>query len=224
MSKIIDRLPQGDDASTAKANYTASGLGNDKGSIAFGHIHEKADVTSGVMLRTPDAEHFMSLDIDGQRKGWTTFAGPGNFSIEAGSAKKKIDSTIMVNSKNGDIQIIATNGNIRLEANNIEMIARGEGGSAGNIVCTATESFVIKDTKKILLDCTSFFKLSTTGTGEVVAKSCLNMYGSIIKGVTDAVTWKPSKNSNRKFWEKCNPKAANRQADQAAYQEWVNDN
>jgi len=207
MSQIIDRLPQGDDASTAKANYTASGLGNDKGSIAFGHIHEKGDVTSGVMLRTPDGKHFMSMDIDGQRKGWTTFAGPGNFSIEAGSDKKKIDSTIMVNSKNGDIQIIATNGNIRLEANNIEMIARGEGGSAGNITCTATESFVIKDTKKILMDCTSFFSLSSTGTGNVIAKSCLNMYGSIIKGVSDAVTVKPSKNSNQKFWKQCNPNA-----------------
>jgi len=207
MSKIIDRLPQGNDASTAKANYTASGLGNDKGSIVFGHIHEKGDVTSGVMLRTPDGKHFMSMDIDGQRKGWTTFAGPGNFSIEAGSDKKKIDSTIMVNSKNGDIQIIATNGNIRLEANNIEMIARGEGGSAGNITCTATESFVIKDTKKILMDCTSFFSLSSTGTGNVIAKSCLNMYGSIIKGVSDAVTVKPSKNSNQKFWKQCNPNA-----------------
>ena len=206
-TKIIDRLPQSNDASTAKANYTASGLGNDKGSIAFGHIHEKGDVTSGVMLRTPDGKHFMSMDIDGQRKGWTTFAGPGNFSIEAGSDKKKIDSTIMVNSKNGDIQIIATNGNIRLEANNIEMIARGEGGSAGNITCTATESFVIKDTKKILMDCTSFFSLSSTGTGNVIAKSCLNMYGSIIKGVSDAVTVKPSKNSNQKFWKQCNPNA-----------------
>ena len=207
MSQIIDRLPQGDGTGSAKANYTATAYGNDKGTIAFGHIHEKGDVTSGVMLRTPDAEHFMSMDIDGQRKGWTTFAGPGNFSIEAGSAKKKIDSTIMVNSKNGDIQIIATNGNIRLEANNIEMIARGEGGSAGNITCTATESFTIKDTKKILLDCTSFFSLSTTGTGNVIAKSCLNMYGSIIKGVSDAVTTKPSKNSNQKFWKQCNPNA-----------------
>ena len=216
MSKIIDRLPQGDDASTAKANYTASGLGNDKGSIAFGHIHEKGDVTSGVMLRTPDAEHFMSMDIDGQRKGWTTFAGPGNFSIEAGSAKKKIDSTIMVNSKNGDIQIIATDGNIRMEANNIELIARGEGGSAGNITCTATESFVVKDTKKILLDCSKLFTLSTTDTGEIVAKGCLNIYGSIIKGVTDAVRNKGAKNTNQKYWEKWNGNVLRRRADAAA--------
>ena len=38
MSKVINRLPQQDGTGTTKANYTASGLGNDKGSIAFGHI------------------------------------------------------------------------------------------------------------------------------------------------------------------------------------------
>ena len=207
MSQIIDRLPQGEGTKTGKANYTASSLGNDKGSIAFGHIHEKADVTAGVMLRTPDGKHFMCMDIDGQRKGWTTFAGPGNFSIEAGEKRDKSDSVIMINSKNGDIQIIANNGNIRMEADNFEFIARGEGGSAGNVTFTATESFVIKDTKKILMDCTSFFSLSSTGTGNVIAKSCLNIYGSIIKGVSDAVTKKPAKNSNQKFWKQCNPNA-----------------
>jgi hypothetical protein len=114
-TKIIDRLPSAPGTGTTKGNYTASGLGNDKGSIMFGHIHEKGDVTSGVMLRTPDG--------------------------------------------------------------------------------------------KILMDCTSFFSLSTTGTGSVIAKSCLNIYGSIIKGVSDAVTKKPSKNSNQKFWKQCNPNA-----------------
>ena len=197
---IPDRLPQD---GTSKGNYTSIGLGNEKGSISFGHIHEKGDVTSGVMLRTPDGKHFMSMDIDGQRKGWTTFAGPGNFTVEAGDDNKKTDCTIMVNSKNGDISIIARDGNIRLEGNNIELVARGEGGSAGNIICTATENFVIKNTKKILMDSSSFFRLSTTGTGEVVANTCLSIYGSIIKGVTDAVAVKNSKNTNQKFQRKC---------------------
>ena len=215
MSKIIDRLPTDPGTGTTKGNYTANGLGNDKGSIMFGQIHEKGDVTAGVMLRTPNGKHFMAMDIDGERPGWTTFAGPGNFSIEAGEKRTKIDSVIMINAKNGDIQIIATDGNIRMEANNIELIARGEGGSAGNITCTATESFVVKDTKKILLDCSKLFTLSTTDTGEIVAKGCLNIYGSIIKGVTDAVAKKASKNTNRKFWLQKNPNAARREMDQA---------
>ena len=216
MSKIIDRLPNDPGTGTTKGNYTANGLGNDKGSIMFGQIHEKGDVTAGVMLRTPNGKHYMAMDIDGERPGWTTFAGPGNFSIEAGEKRNKIDSVIMINAKNGDIQIVATDGNIRMEANNIELIARGEGGSAGNITCTATESFVVKDTKKILLDCSKLFTLSTTDEGEIVAKGTLSIYSSIINGVTDAVRNKAAKNSNQKFWEKWNASVVRNRADQAA--------
>ena len=209
MANIKDRLPNpgvtpdSNPTSTAKANYTASEYGNDKGSIVFGQIHEKGDVTSGVMLRTPDGKHFVSLDIDGNRKGYTTCAGPGNFTIEAGSANEPVATTIMINAKNGDICLTATNGNLRLEGNNIELVARGEGGSAGNIRCTATESFVIEDTKKVLIDAKKMFKLSTCDTGQIIANGTLSIYGSIIKGVTDACSVKPSKNSNQNFQKKC---------------------
>jgi hypothetical protein len=181
---------------TAKLNYTASGYGNEKGSIVFGHIHEKGDVTAGVMLRTPDGKHFMSMDIDDQRKGYTTFAGPGNFTIEAGSANETIDSTIMINSKKGDIQIVAKDGNIRLEGNNIELVARGEGGSGGNIRCVATENFVIENTKKVLLDASMQFKITSPGDVFIAANSMLGIYGALTKAVSDACSKKPSKNSN----------------------------
>ena len=108
----------------------------------------------------------------------------------------------MINAEKGDIHIVATDGKIRMEADDIELIARGEGGKAGNITCTASENFVIKDTKKILLDCTSMYKITTSGDGMLAANSMLALYGSVIKGVTDAVSNKPAKNSNKKFWAK----------------------
>ena len=42
---------------TAKQTYNAVRYGTDKGSIKFGHIHKKGDVTAGVMLNTPDGRH-----------------------------------------------------------------------------------------------------------------------------------------------------------------------
>ena len=188
---------------TAKLNYTAYGMGNDKGSIMFGQIHEKGDVTSGVMLRTPDGKHMMSMDIDDQRKGWTTFTGPGNFTVECGDGAQKdpetqkYKSTMMLNAKKGDIHIIATDGDILLEADNIRFVARGEGGSSGNIECVATESFTIHDTKKILMDCSMQFKMTTSGDAYLAANGMLGLYGSLIKGVSDACSEKASKNSNQ---------------------------
>ena len=122
-----------DEGITTKQNYTAIRYGNEKGSLAFGHIHKDAAVTSGVMLRTPDAEHQFSLDIDGERKGWTTSTGPGNFQVECGSANEEDQDSLILNAKNGNIMITATNGKIRMQGNDIEIIAISYKGDGGNI-------------------------------------------------------------------------------------------
>jgi len=105
----VDRLgaTEGGNASTnpsdtAKQNYTAIRYGNDHGSISFGHIHEKADVTAAVILQTPDGRHQLSMDKDGPRKGWTSLTAPGNIQIEAGSDNQEAQDTLMINSKNGN--------------------------------------------------------------------------------------------------------------------------
>ena len=45
-----------------KANYTAIRYGNDHGSIAFGKVHKRADVTSDILLQASDGRHFVSMD------------------------------------------------------------------------------------------------------------------------------------------------------------------
>ena len=119
-----------------KQNYTAVRYGTDKGSIKFGHIHKKADVTAGVMLDTPDGRHNFYLDVDGQRKGWTSSTSPGNFQVMCGLDNDEAVNSMMLEALNGDITIVARNGKIRLQGTDIEMVAVGpaeEGKS--NITC-----------------------------------------------------------------------------------------
>ena len=80
---------------SAKQNYTAIKYGNNQGSIAFGQIHKQGDVTSSVMLETPDGEHQLSLDLDGERTGWTVSSSPGNFQVECGSANKEAEDSLL---------------------------------------------------------------------------------------------------------------------------------
>ena len=188
---------------TAKQNYTAIRYGNDHGSISFGHIHEKADVTAAVILQTPDGRHQLSMDKDGPRKGWTTLTAPGNIQMEAGGDNQEAQDTLMINAKNGNILIVASNGKIRLEGTDIELIATGEGGSKGNIRLSASEN-IITDSKKLLMNAKSYYKLATPGTGEVISNGVLKMYGSIIQGVTDACAKKDSKVGGQKFQRKNN--------------------
>jgi len=203
-----DRLPDSTGTNpnpndTAKQNYTATRQGNDHGSISFGHIHQPADVTAAVKLETPDGRHTFFLDKDGPRKGWTTSLSPGNFQLECGSDNEEAQDSCMINAKNGNIDIIATNGKIRLQATDIEIIAVGEGGSKGNIRIKATEN-IETDSKKLLMNAKNNYKLATSGVGEVISNSRLKIYGSIIQGVTDACATKDSKNGGQRYQKQNN--------------------
>ena len=188
----------------AKQNYTAIGLGNDKGSFQAGRVDKQGDVTAGPGLYTPDGEHQLSLDIDGKREGWTVSTSPGAFEVECGSKMEEAENAVIITAVNGDISIKATNGKIRLQGTDIELVAMGEGQTKGNIKLTSSEN-VIVESKKVLVTAKTMYKIATPGTGQMVANGVLEMYGSIIRGVTDAVASKDSKVGGQKFWQEQNP-------------------
>ena len=198
------KLNRGGDGQS-KQNYSAVRYGNDKGCISFAHIDKKATVTSGVKLDTPDGRHQFNLEIDGKRKGWTSSTSPGNFQVECGSDNVEADTTCMINALNGDICITATNGKIRVQGTDIELVAIGEGEQGkGNITCEATETFTVRDTPKILLTSSTLTKISSTGMIDIAANSCLKIYGSIIRGVTDACAKKDSKTGGQRLQKENN--------------------
>ena len=180
------------DSKTSKKNYSAIRYGNEKGSISFGHIHKDAAVTSGVMLQTPDAEHSITLDVDGEREGWTSVVQPGNFQVECGSANEEPEDSLILNAKNGNICITATNGKIRLQGTDIELIAIGDKGDRGNIKIDATEN-VLVECNKYLLNAKAMYRMCSPQRGEIISNGVMKMYGSIIRGVTDACSVKDSK-------------------------------
>ena len=180
------------DSPSTKKNYSAIRYGNEKGSISFGHIHKDAAVTSGVMLQTPDAEHSITLDVDGEREGWTSVVQPGNFQVECGSANEEPEYSLILNAKNGNICITATNGKIRLQGTDIELIAIGDKGDRGNIKIDATEN-VLVECNKYLLNAKAMYRMCSPQRGEIISNGVMKMYGSIIRGVTDACSVKDSK-------------------------------
>ena len=92
----------------------------------------------------------------------------------------------MINAKNGNIDIVATNGKIRLQANDIELVAVGDNTAEGNIKLTASEN-ISGDAKKIIMNSTNNTKMMSSGITEAIGNAGLNLYGNIISGVTDAV-------------------------------------
>ena len=225
LTTVNDRLPKdnpGDNPTDqAQQNYTEIGLGNDKGSVKMGHVHKQGDVTAGIGLYTPDAEHQLSLDIDGQRPGWTIATAPGAFQVECGSKMEEAENSVLITAVNGDISIVATNGKIRLQGTDIELTAVGEGQTKGNIKLEATENVLI-ESKKVVVTAKTLYKLCTSGDAEIVANGVLEMYGSIIRGVTDAVKIKDSKVAGQAIFDKNNPNEAAKRAQRDAQAEQRN--
>ena len=202
--KVVKSASPDRDSRTAKQNYTAQTWSNDHGSITLGQVDYVGSVTSAFFVEGKDARHSFSLDNDGTRKGWTTSTSPGAFQVECGSDRVEAEDSLILEAKNGNIVIKAHNGKIRLQGTDIELVAVGEGNAKGNIVCSATESFMIHETKKVLISASVMYKLSTCGIGEITANSVLKVYGSVIRGVTDACAVKDSKVGGKRYQEEQN--------------------
>lgn len=195
-----NRLPK-DEFSSSDANYTAIRYGNDHGSIRFGHIHEKGDVTSSVLLQAQDGRQMMTMDQTGHRKGWTSVTAPGNFSVRCGEDNDEGMDTLFLNALNGNIVINAENGKIRMQATDIELLSTGAGTGKGNIRIDASENLTL-DAKQITVTAKNIYRIASAGRGEVIANSTLQIYGSVIRGVTDACAVKDSKNNNQRVQQK----------------------
>ena len=109
-----------------KKNYWTQAIGTQDALIQFGGVSSEKDVTSSFKVRALDGRHFYTMDQDGQRKGWTTLVSPGATQIITGEDLEKGQNAIFVEAENGDIIIKATDGNIRLEGDKIELVAREE--------------------------------------------------------------------------------------------------
>ena len=187
---------------TAKKNYTATRQGTDHGSVSFGQVSADGAVTSDVLLQASDGRHSIVLDKDGLRKGCTQITAPGRISIQSGEDKAEAEDTLFINAVNGNIDIIASNGKIRLQGTDIELIAIGEGGTKGNIRLKAGENIELDADNKVLINAKLMYKLASAGKAEIVANSCMTIYSSIIRGVTDGCSVQDSKVGGKDFQRK----------------------
>jgi uncharacterized protein (DUF2345 family) len=190
--------------SQAKQNYDATSLATRFGSFIMGLVSADSAVTSDVCIQASDGRHAINLDKDGPRKGCTQITAPGRISIQSGQDRQEAEDTLFINALNGNICIIASNGKIRLQGTDIELIAVGEGGSKGNIRLTASENIKLEADNKIVIDAKAMYKLATPGTAEIVANSAMTIYSSCIRGVTDAVANRDSKIGGKDFQAKQN--------------------
>ena len=180
---------------TEKTNYWTQEQATQNASVKFGGLSPVDDVTSSWQVTANDGRHFITMDEDGQRKGWTTMNAPGAFQINSGEdllviseggggRENKVEQTGMFfNCENGDIIIRARNGKIRFEALDIEMVAKGNDPEG---VCWIKANEAIKlDAQNITID--GVKSVNLVSTGMVSVRSTLtNIFSGMVYGCTVA--------------------------------------
>ena len=211
LSRVGDNK-QGPPTATAEKNYTSLCIGsNEKGGVFLGGISKDGAVTNAVKLENKqDGEHQFCLEIDNNRRSSTTSTSPGRLSLTCGrypwiddrEEKEALDSCL-IHAHHGNIIIKASNGKIRMEATDIEMVTTGEGETKGNVKITSSENIIL-NCKKLQTNSSVYTKLCSAGDFETAANGVMSIYGSLFNAITDAVFGKPSKFGGQKERQKNN--------------------
>lgn len=177
-----------------KKNYHTIRYGNKDGEIKFGHIHDDQNISAFIVRSGYNSLHYMTMDStgDNNRKNSTINRCPGTYSIKSGDDVSKNSPAVYIEAVQGDIILSATNGRVRIQAQNIDLIARGSDNKNGNISLDSNERITLKS-KNIECDATSVAKFFSSGTVEVIGDGILNMYGGLIEAVDGATKLNRSK-------------------------------
>ena len=137
------------------------------GNLRFGHIH-KDQGKSSIMLQGQGGLEFVSIEQVGNRAGWIWSRCRGRYQITCGDNIPKDQVAFLLNTAGadgfykGDV-VIHTRGTFLVNAENIQLIARGNDNSNGLITLQSNEKIEL-DSKQI----------------NIVAKESMSLYASEI--------------------------------------------
>ena len=166
--------------------------GNKHGRLSFG-AYRVANQTAAVMLQSgQDAgRHYTVMqstgDADKGSKGSTTSICPGTHTVKAGKdiVNYTIPSVVSNNipaifyeAENGDIVLTAPHGNVKISAENIELIATGIDGKSGVISLTSNEKINLKS-QMIDINSVVSTKIFSESTVDIIGKGILNVYAGL---------------------------------------------
>jgi hypothetical protein len=183
-------------ADKLQRNYHAHRKGTKDSETIRGHVHND-NVLSAYMVRSGyDYRHYVTLDADKGRQGWTIIRCPGAFELKAGDDVPYNKFGIYLEAINGDIVLRAKNGRIKLDAENIDLFAEGTKNNAGVINLESNEQINFT-TKNLTINVDSVAKFFSSGSLQMVADASLDIYGGLIDVATSAQKIKASKFPSR---------------------------
>jgi hypothetical protein len=173
---------------TKSKNYETKRTGTKDGQLSFGHIHND-QVKSSVMIQGQESLEYISIDQTEPRKRWMTSRCRGRYQVKCGDDIPKDQIGMWFNADRSDI-LIQTKGRLRLEAENIDLIARGPDTTKGVINIISNESVNI-ETKRFTANANESISIYTDGEMLQSAINIMKIYGGSIQKMTSMSALKP---------------------------------
>lgn len=169
-------------------NYETKIIGTKDGQFRCGHIHGD-ETKSSAMLQGQEALEYITIDQTGPRKRWITSRCRGRYQVKCGDDIPKDQIGMWFNADRSDI-LIQTKGRIRMEAENIDLIATGIDTKTGVINLISNESVNI-ETKKFTANASEAISLWSDGAMQQVAINIMNIYAANYNKLTAKCSLKP---------------------------------
>ena len=173
---------------TKSKNYQTKRTGTKDGQISFGHIHDD-QVKSSILIQGQEALEYVCIDQTEPRKRWITSRCRGRYQIKCADDIAKDQIGYWLNASTSDI-LIQTKGRIRMEAENIDLIARGPDTSSGVINLISNESINL-ETKKVTINGNESISIFTDGEMLQSAINIMKIYCGSIQKMTSRSAIRP---------------------------------
>lgn len=164
-------------------NYESKDIRTKDGNLKFGHIH-KDQTKSSIMLQGQGGLEYITIDQKGATGKWITNRCRGRYQVKAGDEIPKGQPAMYFDASNGDI-VIRTGGRIRMEAENIDIIANGPDNNNGIIHLKSNEEIKF-ETKKLTGNATESCSFFSNGNMQCTAQNIMKMYGGTFEKLTGA--------------------------------------
>ena len=166
------------------------------GNLKFGHIH-KDQVISSIMMQGQEGLEFVSIDQTGPRKGWIWNRSKGRYQIVTGDEVGQEQVAIYISSAGGNGQApgnieMFSKGTIKIQAENIELIATGSSNDSGNIHLQGNQNIKLDGGKEIKIDSKESTSITAASDLNLTASSMKNSAGSFQQESAASATKKPN--------------------------------
>ena len=177
-----------------KENFHPYYIGTEHGRLSFGHVRDSNEISACMLQSGPDGgRHYIVMEETGSAeegtKGSTKSICPGTFTVKSGKDivnypdgkdEPRNIPAIWYEAENGDIIIKAPRGRIKLEAESIELTAKGFDGRTGNILLDADDKIAL-NAQIVDVKSRVSTKIFSESTVDMIGKGIMNIYG----GLTD---------------------------------------